>query len=153
MPRILKFGTNVWYVLLYCVKENQHAAAYHSPYLSIFLSLQANFLLHVQISQLLREPESSSFVYTLRVAKYLLGQKTKLRFIMPLTSKKLTGHIGFGWCICPSVSPSVHSSRTVHARVLKFHIWIPHGKIVDAHFFSCLSYLPFWSYAPLKKSE
>ena len=64
---------------------------------------------------------------------------------------------------------------SVRARVLKFHIWIPHGKIVDARFFflfvfffvvllfvcfflllllffSCPSYLPFWSYAPLKKS-
>ena len=38
--RILKFGTSVGYDLLYCVKENQHAAAYHSFYLSIFLSLQ-----------------------------------------------------------------------------------------------------------------
>ena len=26
-------------------------------------------------------------------------------------------------------------------------------KIADQYFFSCLSYLPFWSYAPLKKSE
>ena len=51
-PRILKFGTNVGYDLLYYVKENQHAAAYHSRYLSIFLSLQANFLL--QISHLLQ---------------------------------------------------------------------------------------------------
>ena len=83
--RILKFGTNVGYVLLYCVKENQHAAAYHSLYLSIFLSLQANFLL--QISHLLWEPESSNFVYTLRVAKYIEGQKTKLlRFILPSLS-------------------------------------------------------------------
>ena len=47
VPRILKFGTNVGYDLLYCVKENQHAAAYHSPYLCIFLSLQANFLLQI----------------------------------------------------------------------------------------------------------
>ena len=47
VPRILKFGTNVGYDLLYCVRENQHAAAYHSPYLSIFLSLQANFLLQI----------------------------------------------------------------------------------------------------------
>ena len=47
MPRILKLGTNVGYDLLYRVKENQHAAAYHSPYLSIFLSLQANFLLQI----------------------------------------------------------------------------------------------------------
>ena len=80
-PRVLKFGTNVGYDLLYCVKENQHAAAYHSPYLSIFLYLQANFLL--QISYFLCEPESSNFVYTLRVAKYIVGQKTKQRFILP----------------------------------------------------------------------
>ena len=52
---------------------------------------------------------------------------------------------------CPSVSACVRSSRTVHARVLKFHIWIPHGKIFDTRFFSCPSYLPFWSYAPLNK--
>ena len=38
-PRILKFGKNVGYDFLYCVKENWHAAAYHSLYLSIFLSL------------------------------------------------------------------------------------------------------------------
>ena len=43
-PRILKPGTNVGCDLLYRVKENQHAAAYHSLYLSIFLYLQANFL-------------------------------------------------------------------------------------------------------------
>ena len=36
MPRILKFGLNLGLDLLYCVKENQHAAAYHSLYLSIF---------------------------------------------------------------------------------------------------------------------
>ena len=45
--RILKFGTNVRCDLLYCARENQHAAAYHSPYLSIFLSLQAKFLLQI----------------------------------------------------------------------------------------------------------
>ena len=50
--------------------------------------------------------------------------------------------------VCPSVR-----SRTMHARGLKFHIWIPHGKIADPYLFSCPSYLPFWSYAPLKKSE
>ena len=46
-PRILKFGTNVGYDLLYYVEENQHAAAYHSPYLSMFLSLQESFLLQI----------------------------------------------------------------------------------------------------------
>ena len=43
-PRILKFGTNVGYDLLYCVKANQHAAAYHSPYLSIFSFSPSKFL-------------------------------------------------------------------------------------------------------------
>ena len=47
VPRILKLGTNVGYDLLYRVKENQHASAYHSPYLSIFLYHQANFLLQI----------------------------------------------------------------------------------------------------------
>ena len=70
-------------------------------------------------------------------------------FVMPPTSKKLREHIGFGLC----VRACVRSSKTVRDKVLKFHIWIPHGKIVDARFFSCPSYLPFWSYAPLKKSE
>ena len=37
-PRILKFGTNIEYDLLYCVKENQHPHAYHSLYLSFFFS-------------------------------------------------------------------------------------------------------------------
>ena len=57
---------------------------------------------------------------------------------MPPTSK-LTGHIGFGLC----ERASSRSLRTVHARVLKFHIWIPHGKIADRRFVSCPSYLPF----------
>ena len=72
---------------------------------------------------------------------------------MPPISKQLTAHIGFGLCVRASVRASVRSSRTVHARVLKFHIWIPHRKIADTCFFSCPSYLPIWSYAPLKKSE
>ena len=49
---------------------------------------------------------------------------------------------------CSSVRASVRSSRTVHAR-------IPHRIIADARlfFFSCPSYLPLRSYAPLKTSE
>ena len=78
-----------------------------------------------------------------------------LMIIMPPTSKKLWEHIGFRLCVRPSVCPSIRTSirslKTVHARVLKFHIWIPHGKIVDTGFLSCPSYLPFWSYVPLKK--
>ena len=57
------------------------------------------------------------------------------------------------WVVRASVCPSVHSSRVVHARVLKFHIWILHGKIADPYFFSCTSYLLLWSYAPLKNQN
>ena len=35
-PRILKFGTNVGYDLLHCVRQNQPPDAYHFLYLSIF---------------------------------------------------------------------------------------------------------------------
>ena len=69
--------------------------------------------------------------------------------------KMLVGHIAFGSSICPSVTlfDACRILRTVHARVLKFHLWIPYGKIANPHLFSCPSYIPFWSYAPLKKSE
>ena len=51
---------------------------------------------------------------------------------------------------CPSVCPSIRSSKTVHATVLKFHIWIPHGKI--AVFFFFLSELsPFLELCPFEK--
>ena len=50
------------------------------------------------------------------------------------------------------VRPSVRSSRIVHARVLKFHIWIPHGKIFDTRFFFFLSELsPFLELCPFEK--
>ena len=35
-PRILKFGTNIGYDYLYCVREIQHSHVYHSLYLLIF---------------------------------------------------------------------------------------------------------------------
>ena len=60
--------------------------------------------------------------------------------------RRSCGSILVSGCAC------IRSSKTVHSRVLKFHIWIPHGKIADTHFF-CPSYLPFWRYAPLKKSK
>ena len=73
-------------------------------------------------------------------------------FVMPPTSNKLTGHTGFGLseraCVRACVRVSVCSSRTVHARVLKFHIWIPHGKIV---FLSELS--PFLDLCPFEKNQ
>ena len=64
-------------------------------------------------------------------------------------------HIALGLCICMSVTlfDALHITWTVHARVLKFQIWIPYVKIADPYFFYCPSYLPFWSDVPLKKSE
>ena len=63
---------------------------------------------------------------------------------MPPTSKKLREHIGFGL----SVHPSIHS-RTVHARDLKFHVWIPHGKIFDARFFFLVRVISLSGVMPL----
>ena len=66
--------------------------------------------------------------------------------IMPPTSKKLMGHIGFGL----SVRASVHQKPCM----LGFWNFI-YGFLVEKYlthiFFSCPSYLPFWSYAPLNK--
>ena len=58
---------------------------------------------------------------------------------------------------CPSLRPSVRSSRTVHAKVLKFWNFVPgvYGFLMKNSwhtFSSCPSYIPFWSYAPLNKS-
>ena len=53
----------------------------------------------------------------------------------------LTRQIGFGSSVLASVCPFVtffdacHILWTKHARVLKFHIWIHHGKIAEQVFF------------------
>ena len=39
----------------------------------------------------------------------------------------------------------------MHARVLIFHVWIPHEKINDMYFYSHQAYAPCLSYGPLKK--
>ena len=83
----------------------------------------------------------------------LQEESSCLPFIMPPTLKKLVGHIAFGWSVILTLFDEFKILWILHARVLKFHIWIPRGKIVEWYFFSCLSYLPFWSYAPLQKSE
>ena len=48
------------------------------------------------------------------------------------------------------VRASIRSSKTVHARVLKFHIWIPHGKIFDARFFFLSELSPFLELCPFE---
>ena len=80
------------YDKLYCVTKNQPHIAYQFLYSSIFLSLQQKFL--SQISQLLFESGSSNFVYTLRLAKYIVLQKIKLlMFIFPSFSIFLFFHL------------------------------------------------------------
>ena len=59
---------------------------------------------------------------------------------MAPTLKKLEGHIIFGLCIHACMHPSITLFffiilLTMHARVLKFHIWIPYGKLANPYFF------------------
>ena len=54
--------------------------------------------------------------------------------------------------VCLFVRLSVRSKK-FKARVLKFHIWIPHQKIAYPYFFSCPNNLPLPSYAPLKGKQ
>ena len=75
-PRIWKPGTNVGCDLLYRVKENQHAAAYHSLYLSIFLYLQANFLASMRATVL-------KFCIHIESGQVYCGTENKLRCILP----------------------------------------------------------------------
>ena len=45
----------------------------------------------------------------------------------------------------------IRSSKIVHARVLKFHIWIPHGKIAETCFFFLSELSPFLELRTFKK--
>ena len=122
-PRILKVRTHTGYDLLYCVKEKQPPPAYHSLYLSIFPS---------QNSQLLWEPKSSNFVYTLRWAKYIVEKKTKMLWLIMFPPVRVGRHIVFAWFVCPSFCPSVRLSvtkscllcnlKTVQDIFMKLHI-------------------------------
>ena len=78
--------------------------------------------------------------------------------IMLPTLKKLMGHIAFGacvrWCVrgCVTLFEPTVTFKMLKLK-LRFHMWIPHKKIANPCFFSFPSYLPFWSYGPLKIFE
>ena len=74
-PRIWKPGINVG-CDLYRVKENQHAAAYHSLYLPIFLYLQANFLASMRATVF-------KFCMHIESGQVYCGTENKLRCILP----------------------------------------------------------------------
>ena len=109
-------------------------------YSSLCPQLQRNLMCEINMKKK-EDPYFFSFPLTFHCRIMPLFR----RFLMPPTS---TGHIGFGLCVRLFSHPCVHPFKNHHARVLKFHIRIPHGQIFDTRFFSCPSYLPFWSYAP-----
>ena len=47
----------------------------------------------------------------------------------------------------------MHAIWSVHARVLKFHIWIPHGKITDPYFFFLSELSPFLELSLFEKNQ
>ena len=130
-PKILKFGTNVGYVLLYRVRENQPPPIYHSLYLSFFLSLQSNFLW--QISQLWK-PEFSNFVYTLRVAKYIVRKKIKMTSLVVLCKRESASCcLSFPLFVHFSLSPIrfsvTDSSAPIRDWVFKFCVLLESGQV------------------------
>ena len=46
----------------------------------------------------------------------------------------------------------MHSINFMHARVLKFHIWIPYEKVANTYFFSLSGLCPFPELWPLEKT-
>ena len=100
-PRILKFGTNVGYDLLYCLRENQPPPAYHTLYLFIFLSLQYQsfkyfsasmrasvfkFCIHIESDQVCCSTENQDaeincyllFHFSMSHANVIPGQRSKV---------------------------------------------------------------------------
>ena len=77
----------------------------------------------------------------------------KYSFLCPQLRRSWRGILVSG-CVCvhASVHAFIRTSRTVHDRVLKFHIWIPHGKIADIQVVFFLSELsPFLELYPFDK--
>ena len=63
-------------------------------------------------------------------------------------SKKLEGHIASGSFV-RTLRFLMHSVTSMHGRILKFHIWIPHDKIADIFFL--VRIIPFPELGPLEK--
>ena len=72
---------------------------------------------------------------------------------------KLMGHSILPSIVRPSVCPFVtlfcacHILRTLHARVLKFYIWVPNEKIADPYFFFLSGIFVFLELCPFEKNQ
>ena len=64
-------------------------------------------------------------------------------------SKKLEGHIASGSFV-RALRFLMHSLTSMHARILKFHIWIPRDKIADIYFL--VRIIPFPELGRLEKN-
>ena len=102
-----------------------------------FQKLGAGFQLSIYL-----EPEKSTSRHDLISNSDLVFGQIHFQFkrlFMPPTWKKLRGHIAFGLYVHPSICQNflMHAIifLTVHARVLKLHMWIPHWKKADPYFF------------------
>ena len=76
-PRVLTFGTNVGYDLLFCVKETQSPAVYHPSLFFQFPLSPINFSVK-DFSAPMRDSLQILCTPSMREAKYIVGQKTKL---------------------------------------------------------------------------
>ena len=60
--------------------------------------------------------------------------------------------------LCPfekikTKSDACHILWTVHSRVLKFHIWIPHGKLADPYFIFLVRVISLSELCPFEKNQ
>ena len=94
-PRILKFGINVEYSLLYCVRENQLPPAYHCHYLFMFFSQ-----IKISVTDFSASMSAKVFKFCipldLKVAKCIVGKKIEmLRLIFAFFSIFAFFHLSF----------------------------------------------------------
>ena len=75
------------------------------------------------------------------VTDRVMMEKTVSPLFMPPTLKKW----GTYWFRLVRMYVCIH----VQDIVLKFHVWIPHGKIANTYFWFSLNYLPLLNYGPL----
>ena len=85
MPKILKFGTNVGYDSLYCVKENQHAASLISIPLFVHFSFSPSKFSVTDFTTALRARDFKFCMYIESGEVYCGTENKLLRFILPFS--------------------------------------------------------------------